>query len=341
MSTTLPLGPRLPTASGEPALNGPDWMQCSVPRIRSSLRRALDRPCGGWYAVASSRALGVGPHKLQAAGRTLVAFRDAGELRIGYDECPHMGASLSEGRVCDGKLVCPWHGLELGTTKHGAWDLLPSFDDGVLCWVRLDPLFRADQLSPTPYLANRPSVYLDAVLAMEVACDPCDVLANRLDPWHGAHFHPQAFANLKVTDVSDDELRVRVQFRLLGPLTIEVDATFHCPDPRTIVMTIVDGEGAGSLVETHATPLSPGKTLVLEATLASSPRAGFRHAQLVARAIRPLIEHTARGLWIDDAAYCERLYALRTGALTTSIPIPVSSELVDLKPRKSVLVQMR
>ena len=44
------------------------------------------------------------------AGRTLVAFRDAGELRIGFDECPHLGASLSEGRVCKGKVVCPWHG---------------------------------------------------------------------------------------------------------------------------------------------------------------------------------------------------------------------------------------
>ena len=341
MSITVPVGPRPPAQHGVPALSGPDWAQASATRIRSALRRALNLPCGGWFALAPSRSLGEGPHKLRVAGRTLVAFRDGGELRIGFDECPHLGASLSEGRVCDGKVVCPWHGLALGKAKHGAWQLLPSYDDGVIAWVRLDPLFRSDALSARPYMAARPQVYLDAVVGMEVACDPCDVLANRLDPWHGAHFHPQAFAKLKVTEVTDEQLRVRVQFRLLGPLTIEVDATFHCPDPRTIVMTIVDGEGRGSVVETHATPLSPGKTLVLEATLASSPRSGFHHALVLSRAIRPLIARTARGLWVEDAAYCERLYALRSGALTTSIPIAVSSELTELKPRKSLSAQLR
>lgn len=340
MSFTLPLGPR-PTAPEGEGLAGPDWVQASATRIRGALRHALDLPCGGWFAVAPSRALGEGPHKLRVAGRTLVAFRDAGELRIGFDECPHLGASLGEGRVCQGKVVCPWHGLALGTERHGAWQLLPSHDDGVISWVRLDPLFKAEALSAAPYIAPRPDIYLDAVVGMEVGCDPCDVLANRLDPWHGAHFHPQAFAKLKVTEATDEQLRVRVQFRLLGPLVIEVDATFHCPDPRSIVMTIVDGEGSGSVVETHATPLAPGKTLVLEAILASSPRSGFRHARPLSRAIRPLIEHTARGLWVDDAAYCERLYALRTGALTTNIPIPVSSELGDSKPPRSLGVQLR
>ena len=39
-----------------------------------------------------------------------------------------------------------------------------------------------------------------------------------------------------------------------------VRAEFACPDARTIVMTIIDGEGAGSVVETHATPLGPAPT---------------------------------------------------------------------------------
>jgi hypothetical protein len=62
---------------------------------------------------------------------------------------------------------------------------------------------------------------------------------------------------------------VRVSVRVLGPLAVEVDATFHCPDPRTIVMTIIEGEGVGSVVETHATPIGPGRTAVIEATLAT------------------------------------------------------------------------
>ncbi len=60
-----------------------------------------------------------------------------------------------------------------------------------------------------------------------------------------------------------------------------VRAAFTCPDPRTVTMEIVDGEGAGSVVETHATPLRPGpdgrpRTAVIEAVIAHSDRAGLR-----------------------------------------------------------------
>jgi isorenieratene synthase len=76
-------------------------------------------------------------------------------------------------------------------------------------------------------------------------------------------------------------------------------------------MTIVEGEGKGSVVETHATPIEPGRTAVVEATLATSDRKGFRHAVRLSRLIRPLIERSARRLWVDDATYAERLYARR------------------------------
>jgi hypothetical protein len=95
-----------------------------------------------------------------------------------------------------------------------------------------------------------------------------------------------------------------------------VFAEFSCPDPRTVTMEIVDGEGAGSVVETHATPLRPGpdglpRTAVIEAVVAHSERSGFRHVSRVARAVRPLVATAARRLWRDDIAYAERLYAQR------------------------------
>ena len=79
----------------------------------------------------------------------------------------------------------------------------------------------------------------------------------------------------------------------------------------SIVMTILEGEGKGSVVETHATPVEAGRTVVVEATLATSDRAGFHHARKLQRFIRPFIESSARRLWGDDAAYAERLYTLR------------------------------
>jgi isorenieratene synthase len=102
-----------------------------------------------------------------------------------------------------------------------------------------------------------------------------------------------------------------VVYGLSDRLGIEVDATFHCPDARTITMTIVDGEGTGSVVETHATPVDHGRTAILEATLATSDRPGFRRAIRVAGLIRPFILRAQRRLWAEDAAYAERTFELR------------------------------
>ena len=76
-------------------------------------------------------------------------------------------------------------------------------------------------------------------------------------------------------------------------------------------MTILEGEGKGSVVETHAAPIDEGRTAIVEATLATSDRNGFQHALKLKRLIRPLIERSARRLWVDDVAYAERLYELR------------------------------
>ncbi|MFT3927191.1 MAG: DUF5914 domain-containing protein [Myxococcales bacterium] len=323
---TFRLGRRLAPLTREGPYAGPDWAQASPTRIRSALDHALSLPSGGWYAVDASRRIGMGPTRYQIAGRYLVAFRDEQGVAMGFDECPHLGASLSEGRVCRGKVVCPWHGLELGRQRHGAWHPMPVHDDGVLTWVRLDGLHEHETLSERPFLAPRPERYLEGTVRVEARCEPNDVIANRLDPWHGAHFHPGVFTNLRVTEASDALLKLRVQYRVLGPVVVEVDATFHCPDPRTIVMTIVDGEGRGSVVETHATPLAPGRTAILETTLATSERLGFRLLGRMQGAVRPFVEHVARGLWRDDAAYAERSYALRTGAIATSLDLDLPSD---------------
>jgi hypothetical protein len=149
------------------------------------------------------------------------------------------------------------------------------------------------------------------VIRMEGRCEPEDVIANRLDPWHGAHFHGHSFTRLTVIDEAIDHVTVRVVYRIAGRIGMEVDARFDCPDARTIVMTIVSGEGVGSVVETHATPIAPGRAAIIEATLATSERSSVSWLPR-ATLLRPWIEARARKLWIDDVQYCERRYALRT-----------------------------
>jgi len=204
-----------------------------------------------------------------------------------------------------GELTCPWHGLEIAEGKHGKF--LETHDDGVLTWVR----FGASNDADPPILPARPPHHIAGVIQFPARCDPEDIIANRLDPWHGVHFHTHSFARLKVIANRDDVLTVRVVFRAFGSIGVEVDCTFHCPEPNTIVMTIIQGEGKGSVVETHATPVRPGWTTVTEATLAFSERPGFRRALRYAGRVRPKIEQRAKGLWAEDRAYAERRYFLR------------------------------
>jgi isorenieratene synthase len=310
MTELVKFGPPLPPVEIPETSTAPDWQQARPGAIGRALSKALARPHGNWYVVDASCRLGEEPQRHRIAGKDLVVWRAHGEILIAPDACPHMGASLAESRVCEGKLVCPWHGLALGKEGRGAWKSYPVHEDGVLTWVRVGA---EDPETPEPVLPKRPRHYLEGVVRLEVGCDPEDIIANRLDPWHGVHFHPYAFASLTVLELDDDMVKVRVAKRIIGRIVAETDAVFHSPEPRTIVMTIVDGEGKGSVVETHATPIEPGRTAVIEATLATSDRKGFRHARKLQRFIRPFIERSARRLWVDDAAYAERIYALRTG----------------------------
>ncbi|GGP54548.1 DUF5914 domain-containing protein [Saccharothrix coeruleofusca] len=300
----------------------PTWRDAKPALIEAALKRAQARPSGNWYVVGASREVVADkPFGRTVAGREVVLWRGpAGTLKAGDGSCPHLGAPLCDGAVHRGRLVCRWHGLALGEKKFGAWTPLPAHDDGVLVWVRLDEVGGEEPL-PEPVLPVRPpSGSIDAVATLVGRCEPEDVVANRLDPWHGAWFHPYSFANLRVLATpteQDDRFLVEVTFKVARRVGVPVVATFTCPEPRTIVMHIVEGEGEGSVVETHATPLAPApdgsaRTAVVEATIAHSSRRGFGLARPAAPVIRPLMRWAAARLWRDDLAYAERRYALRS-----------------------------
>jgi isorenieratene synthase len=289
----------------------PDHEQAEPGWIRRALAASQARSGGGWFVLDASRRCGEQPRSFWVGGRALVVFRSGSQLVAARDVCPHMGAALSGGFVRAGQLHCPWHGLRFGPEPCGGYRPLPTHEDGRLAWVRIDDAGE----SPTdkPVLAERPERGIEGVIRVEARCDPADVIANRLDPWHGAHYHPHSFAWLRILERGSDDVTVRVAYRVVWPWVMEVDARFHCPDARTVVMTIVRGEGAGSVVETHATPLRADRTAITELTVANSQRIGFAAARSLQPLLRPFVEHAARRLWVDDAAYAERLYALRHG----------------------------
>lgn len=298
----------------------PTWREARPGLIAGALKRAQDRPSGNWYVLAASSAVTAGqPFGRTVAGVEVVAWRDAaGRLLAGPGACPHLGAPLRDAAVNCGTLICRWHGLALDGRPAPGWSPLPAHDDGVLAWVRLDASGGEEPLD-RPVLPTRPAAVatLAAVHDVTGVCEPADVLANRLDPWHGAWFHPYSFADLTVEEPrEEDAFAVRVSFRLTRRLVVPVRAVFTAPEPRTVVMHITDGEGRGSSVETHATPLGTDlrgrpRTAVIEAVLATSDRPGFAVARAAAPVLRPVVRAAAARLWRDDLAYAERRHALR------------------------------
>jgi nitrite reductase/ring-hydroxylating ferredoxin subunit len=306
----------------------PTYASARPALIEAAVKRAEARPSGNWFVLGPSRQIRVGrPFGVSVAGVEVVAWRDTtGRLIAGPGACPHLGAPLALAAVDCGALVCRWHGLRVGPQAGAGWSPLPAHDDGVLAWVRLDAAGGEVPLD-APVVPARPplAASLDAVATMEGTCEPSDVVANRLDPWHGSWFHPYSFSRLSVlsapgeADVpdEDDRLVVAVTFKVGPGLGVPVTAEFSCPEPRTVVMRITEGEGAGSVVETHATPLGRGpdgrpRTAVIEAVVAGSPRPGFAVARAAAPVLRPVMRRAAARLWRDDLAYAERRYQLRS-----------------------------
>ncbi|TRW79813.1 Rieske (2Fe-2S) protein [Mycolicibacterium sp. 018/SC-01/001] len=310
------------------AAQKPTYADASPALIAAALRRAQRRPGGNWFAFAESSSLTSSALGTTVAGREIVAWRGAdGGLLVAPRACPHLGADLATAPVECGTLVCPWHGLRLGERRHGAWKPYASHDDGVLCWVRFDDAVDPQTSPPsdTPPPMPRPGdPALAAVTRLEGVCDAADVVANRLDPWHGAWFHPYSFTQLKVLSAPPaeedlpealDRFVVDVTFRI-GRLGVPVIAEFTTPGPRTVTMRIIEGEGQGSVVETHATPLGPGRdgrprTAVVEAVIAHSDRPHFGKGLVAGPLLRPLMRRAAARLWRDDLAYAERLFETR------------------------------
>jgi phenylpropionate dioxygenase-like ring-hydroxylating dioxygenase large terminal subunit len=107
-----------------------------------------------WHPVAACADVGAAPLAALLLTQPLVLWRDAsGTIQAWADQCPHRGARLSLGRVCQGRLECPYHGWQFEASGQCVQvPALPAFTPPAsyqaqvfqtreqvgLVWVRLD-----------------------------------------------------------------------------------------------------------------------------------------------------------------------------------------------------------
>ena len=69
--------------------------------------------------------------RFDVGGLRIAVFRKGSRVYAVGDSCPHMGASLSDGYIDGGAVICPWHGwvfdLETGASPFDEDARIPVF----------------------------------------------------------------------------------------------------------------------------------------------------------------------------------------------------------------------
>jgi vanillate O-demethylase monooxygenase subunit len=72
-------------------------------------------PKNAWYVACTPDEIDAKPLGRTICNEKIVFYRPGdGQVAAVEDFCPHRGAQLSLGQVCEGKLVCGYHGLVMG-----------------------------------------------------------------------------------------------------------------------------------------------------------------------------------------------------------------------------------
>lgn len=219
-----------------------------------------------WHPVAQSADVADQPLAVTLLEHALVVWRDAaGMVHAWLDQCPHRGAKLSLGRVCDGRLECPYHGWQFDETGHCAHvPALPTFTPPAshtartheaqeqygLIWVRLAPVAENE----VPAFAAESDPHL-----RKLNCGPYDVatsaprlVENFLDMAHFGFVHEGWLGMRSATAIDDYQVQatptglLATQCRAWQPQSnvhskapAQVEYTYEVTAPYCAVLTKV------------------------------------------------------------------------------------------------------
>jgi vanillate monooxygenase len=166
-----------------------------------------------WYVAATPGELDEKPLGRTVCGERIVFYRgEGGRVAALEDFCPHRGAPLSLGRVIEGKLVCGYHGLEMGcdgkavsmpgqrvrgfppvrafpvTEKHGFIWVWPG-----------DPALASEDKLPHLHWADNPEWAYGGGL-FHIACDYRLMIDNLMDLTHETYVHATSIGQPEIED---------------------------------------------------------------------------------------------------------------------------------------------
>ena len=158
-----------------------------------------------WYLVARDTEIDTGPVALTRLSRNIVLWRDQDrQLHCVDDSCPHRGAKLSLGRVCEGNIACAYHGVELNgqgvivniPTESGSPFIgkkairhypVQEAHGAIWVWFGLDEAIEPPELRfPDEFYTGEWCGFVDI---RPFECNYQFVRDNQIDPIHGSFLH--------------------------------------------------------------------------------------------------------------------------------------------------------
>ncbi|MGB7183317.1 MAG: aromatic ring-hydroxylating dioxygenase subunit alpha [Burkholderiaceae bacterium] len=175
--------------------------------------KTVHAPMNAWYVAGTPEEVANGPLGRTICGRDICFYLDANrQLQAVEDFCPHRGAPLSLGAVCDGVLVCGYHGLQMGgdgktiampgqrVQKFPVNRVFPAAERNGYLWVWPgDPTKAIVDNIPKPEWAGRADWVFSGGM-FRVACDYRLLIDNLMDLTHETYVHSGSIGQKEIDE---------------------------------------------------------------------------------------------------------------------------------------------
>jgi vanillate monooxygenase len=166
-----------------------------------------------WYVACTPNEIDDKPLGRKICNESIVIYRNGeGEVTALEDFCPHRGAPLSLGTVIEGKLVCGYHGLEMGCNgktiampgqRVGGFPAIRSFpvvERHGFVWLWAGEADKADAaLIPDLQWANNPEWAYGGGL-FHIHCDYRLMIDNLMDLTHETYVHASSIGQKEIDE---------------------------------------------------------------------------------------------------------------------------------------------
>jgi vanillate O-demethylase monooxygenase subunit len=170
-------------------------------------------PRNAWYVAATPDEVTDRPLGRTICNERMVFYRGPGGQVVALEDfCPHRGAPLSLGRVCEGELVCGYHGLKMGcdgktismpgqrVRGFPAIRRFPVLERHGFIWVWPGEEAQADpaKLHPLPWADNPAWAYGGGLY--HIQCDYRLMIDNLMDLTHETYVHATSIGQPEIDE---------------------------------------------------------------------------------------------------------------------------------------------